>query len=50
VTIANLTAGYECQYKLGRWAVQSAPLASVKPRSRHTRRKPAPSKAEARRR
>ena len=50
VTISNLTAGYECQYKLGRWAVQSAPLASVKPRSRHTRRKPAHSKAEARRR
>jgi len=50
VTISNLTAGYECQYKLGRWAVQSAPLASVKPRSRHTRRKPPQGKAEARRR
>ena len=50
VTITNLTAGYQRQYKLGRWAAESAPVVPAKPRSRHTRRKPAPSKTEARRR
>jgi len=50
VTISNLTAGYQRQYKLGRWASQGAPLAPAKPRSRHTPRKPPATKAEARRR
>ena len=50
VTITNLTAGYQRQYKLGRWAAESAPVVPAKPRSRHTRRKPTPSKTEARRR
>ena len=50
VTITNLTAGYQRQYKLGRWAAESTPVVPAKPRSRHTRRKPAPSKTEARRR
>ena len=50
VTITNLTAGYKRQYKLGRWAAQTTPVAPAKPRSRHTRRKHAPAKSEARRR
>jgi len=50
VTITNLTAGYQRQYKLGRWAAQGAPLVPAKPRSRHTRRKPPSKKAEAHRR
>jgi molecular chaperone DnaK (HSP70) len=50
VTITNLTAGYERQYRLGRWAAQDAPSAPVKPRATHRRRKPGSGKAEIRRR
>jgi hypothetical protein len=50
VTITNLTAGYERQYRLGRWSAQEAPGAPVKPRATHRRRKPGNGKAEARRR
>jgi len=48
VTIANTTAGYQREYKLGRWAAHAPPVVVAKPRSRHTRRKPAPEKKEAR--
>lgn len=50
VTITNLTAGYQRQYKLGRWAAESTPVIPAKPRGRHARRKQAPPKTEARRR
>jgi molecular chaperone DnaK (HSP70) len=50
VTITNVTAGYQRQYKLGRWASEHPPLIPAKPRGRHTRRKPASGKAEAHRR
>ncbi len=50
VTIANTTAGYQRQYKLGRWASEQAPVVAVKPRSRHARRTPPPGKKEAHRR
>ena len=49
VTITNTTAGYQRQYKLGRWASQNAPVVAAKHRGRHTRRKPAAGKAEAHR-
>jgi len=50
VTITNTTAGYQRQYKLGRWASHNAPSVAAKPRSRHTRRRTPAGKAEARRR
>ena len=50
VTITNLTAGYERQYRLGRWAAPEATSAPVQPRASHRRRKPASGKSEARRR
>ncbi|MBZ5609884.1 MAG: Hsp70 family protein [Acidobacteriia bacterium] len=50
VTIANTTAGYQRQYKLGRWASEQAPVVPAKPRSRHARRKPPAGKTEAHRR
>jgi molecular chaperone DnaK (HSP70) len=50
VTITNLTAGYQRQYKLGRWSLQSVPVVPAKARSRHSRSKHPPSKTEARRR
>ena len=50
VTITNLTAGYQRQYKLGRWSAQSAPVVPAKTQTSHTRRKRATSKSEAGRR
>jgi len=49
VTITNLTAGYQRQYKLGRWAAQAAPVVPAKTPA-HTRRKRTASKSEAGRR
>ena len=49
VTITNLTAGYERQYRLGRWAPKEPASAPVKPRMAHRRRKPGAGHAEARR-
>lgn len=49
VTITNLTAGYERQYRLGRWAAKEPTSAPVKPRMTHRRRKPGAGHAEARR-
>ncbi|HEX5229611.1 MAG TPA: Hsp70 family protein [Bryobacteraceae bacterium] len=46
ITIANLSAGYQRIYRLGRWASKDAPIAPAKPRMRHVTRK----KAEGRRR
>ena len=46
ITIANLTAGYERVYRLGRWASKDAPVAPAKARMRHVPRK----QAEGRRR
>lgn len=46
ITIANLSAGYDRVYRLGRWASKDAPIAPAKPRMRHVPRK----KAEGRRR
>jgi molecular chaperone DnaK (HSP70) len=48
VTIANLTAGYSRQYRLGRWA--SPDSTPSKPRVRHRAYKPAALRAETRRR
>jgi molecular chaperone DnaK (HSP70) len=45
VTIANLTAGYSRQYRLGRWASRDA--ASSKPRVRHRAYKPAALRAKS---
>ena len=51
VTIKNLTAGYERQYRLGRWAAKEAPIVPSKTRAHHrSRRKPESGQAEARRR
>jgi molecular chaperone DnaK (HSP70) len=50
VTITNMTAGYEKQYRLGRWATKEAASAPVKPRTSHRRRKSGGGKAEAGRR
>ncbi len=49
VTIKNLTAGYERQYRLGRWAAKDAPIVPAKTRSTHRRRRPGSGQAEARR-
>ena len=46
ITIANLTAGYDRVYRLGRWASKDAPVTPAKPRMRHAPRK----QAEGRRR
>jgi molecular chaperone DnaK (HSP70) len=46
VTITNLTAGYEQQYRLGRWAAPGAPVTPAKTRARHRAHKPAPRRAE----
>ncbi len=45
VTITNRTAGYERQYRLGRWASQEASRVATRPRSRQAKRK----QSEARR-
>lgn len=39
VSIANLTAGYQRQYRLGRWASSDAPVTPVKAQGGHRRRK-----------
>ncbi len=46
VTISNLTAGYERQYRLGRWAAKEAPMVAAKQRLRHKKSKPSSGKAE----
>ena len=46
ITIANLTADYERDYRLGRWASKDAPITPAKARMRHVTRK----QAEGRRR
>jgi molecular chaperone DnaK (HSP70) len=46
ITIANLTAGYQRAYRLGRWASKDAPITPAKARMRHAPRK----HAEGRRR
>jgi len=46
ISIANLTAGYDRIYRLGRWASKDAPVTPAKPRMRHAPRK----QAEGRRR
>ena len=48
VTISNTTAGYQREYRLGRWASKAAPVVSAKPRSRPAKSKTAA--AETRRR
>ncbi len=49
VTITNMSAGYQRQYQLGRWAAQGGPRIAAGRRNRNTRRKAVPSKVEARR-
>src|SRR6202011_1928407 len=39
VTITNRTAGYERQYRLGRWAAKDAPVIPAKQRLRHKKSK-----------
>ncbi len=39
VTISNMTAGYQREYRLGRWASKAAPVVTAKPRSRPTKSK-----------
>jgi molecular chaperone DnaK (HSP70) len=46
ITIANLSAGYDRIYRLGRWAAKDAPVTPAKARMRHATRK----QAEGRRR
>ncbi len=46
INIANVTAGHERVYRLGRWSSKDAPLTPAKPRMRHVARK----QAEGRRR
>jgi len=46
VTIRNLTAGYQRQYRLGRWATKPALVTPSKPRRRHKARKPGARRAE----
>ncbi len=46
VTITNHTAGYERQYRLGRWAAPGAPVTPGKARVRHSARKPAARRME----
>jgi hypothetical protein len=46
IAISNLTAGYEREYRLGRWAAKDALVTPAKPRMRHQPRK----QAEGRRR
>jgi len=46
VTISNLTAGYERQYRLGRWAAKDVPAIATKPRLRHKKTKPSSGQAE----
>ena len=48
VTITNLTAGYERQYRLGRWAAEDTAKPPVKPRTAHRRRKPSSGQAGVR--
>ena len=50
VTITNLSAGYQRQYRLGRWAAQGSPRVAVTRRSKNGKRNPISTKAEARRR
>ena len=47
VTISNTTAGYQRQYKLGRWASKNAPAVAGKSRALQGRRKADTGKAEA---
>ncbi len=49
VTITNHTAGYERQYRLGRWAAPGPPITPGKSRSRHPAHKPGGRRAEKRR-
>ncbi|HYL38761.1 MAG TPA: Hsp70 family protein [Bryobacteraceae bacterium] len=50
VTISNTTAGYQRQYKLGRWASKNAPAVAAKSRALQGRRKVDGGKVEAQRR
>jgi hypothetical protein len=47
ITIANLSAGYQRIYRLGRWAAKDGPATPAKARMRHATRK---QQAEGRRR
>ena len=49
VTITNHTAGYERQYRLGRWAAPGPPITPGKSRSRHPAHKPGTRRVEKRR-
>lgn len=50
VTITNMSAGYQRQYQLGRWAAQDAPRVAATRRIRNGKRKEVIPKGEARRR
>ncbi|MGD0437686.1 MAG: Hsp70 family protein [Bryobacteraceae bacterium] len=50
VTITNMSAGYQRQYQLGRWAARAEPLVVATHRTRNGKRKAVATKAEARRR
>jgi molecular chaperone DnaK (HSP70) len=47
VTITNISAGYQRQYQLGRWAAESAPRVAAPRRAGSGRRKAVSTKAEA---
>ena len=49
VTITNHTAGYERQYRLGRWAAPGPPITPGKARVRHTAHTPGGRRVEKRR-
>jgi molecular chaperone DnaK (HSP70) len=48
VTIANRTAGYQREYRLGRWASKDTAVAAAKPRGRHVKAKAAHSDSHKR--
>ena len=50
VSITNMTAGYEREYRLGRWAAKEAAIAPVKRGTRRVGRRPGAGRAEAGRR
>jgi molecular chaperone DnaK (HSP70) len=50
VSITNHTAGYERQYRLGRWAAPGPPVTPGKPRVRHSAHKPGARRVEKGRR
>jgi molecular chaperone DnaK (HSP70) len=50
VSISNLTACYERQYRLGRWAAPGPPVTPGKARTRHAAHKPGPRRIEKGRR